>query len=577
MTPLLPQLIAHGLQLELIEPIDQLLADHCLRQLPKELSKRDEERVRLLLIHLSIATRSGLLYLSKETATLQLQPKVGELWHPVDQQAFHWLKRWHGELQEQLEQGWQLLLSLPSLPASLRLIDEQRLYWRRWWQAEQRLSQQLAERLLHQVALPIDTARAERLFEEWKSELLLLPEQLAAVRSASQQTLTLISGGPGTGKTHTAAFIVELLWQALAIEQGKPLRIALVAPTGKAAAALSHRIASQIRRRQDGVAPPIHSSTLHSLLSLQLERHSQLPPCLPYDLLLVDESSMVDLLSMERLFRAVAPHARLVLLGDHHQLPAVEPGAPFRQLIDQLATTQRAAICLRRSLRTDKSAILELAEAVKQGDTRRVLQQLNSPSSDGTLAWRYADGLPEPPDETSLDELADRFYAVSLLPQEQQLTPLRLLTPHRRGCWGAEALNEAIRGRLIARWQGPAPFVAPILIGVNDYQLELYNGEMGLLFLHQPQLGLQPEDYCLFVKTDQSQRQLPASLLPRYEWGWCFSVHKSQGSEFHQVIVAIPEGSARFGRPFLYTAITRARLQLELWGGKEQLAATLAS
>lgn len=299
----------------------------------------------------------------------------------------------------------------------------------------------------------------------------LEPEQQEAIRFAAEHAVTLICGGPGTGKSYTAARLVAAL--------GGPGEVAVAAPTGKAAANLGRALGRP-------------AQTLHALLQ---------KPRLPHDLVVVDEGSMIDAGMMARLLQAVKTGARLVLLGDDDQLPPVEAGNLFADLV------ALSPVCrLTRCLRTDLTEIVDKAEAVKQG---KIIETLPLPS---------------------IAELAQLEGTI--------------LTPLRRGPYGADALNR----QLHARRKGPVP----IVVKKNDLKRGLSNGDVGIL-----------EGGVARFTEDLS---VPAALLPPYDYAYVLSVHKSQGSEYDRVHVLLPQGSERFGREMLYTAITRARHDVKVYG-----------
>lgn len=326
----------------------------------------------------------------------------------------------------------------------------------------------------------------------------LQPEQQTALLAAAKSSLTLITGGPGTGKTYTASRLIKAI-------QGHP-KIILAAPTGKAASHL-----------QKTLGLDVPAKTLHAWLSKS--------SLLEADLIVVDEASMIDVQMMARLFAAVPSGARLVLLGDKYQLPPVESGGVFADLCAFHPNTVELKTCLR----TDLKEIIDLAVSVKAGDN--ILEHSNRLVGD----------------------------PLHYLMQEISKDPnFRVLSPLRHGPFGVETLNALIYKTL--------PFgPIPIIITANDYKLELFNGETGVLHRQSKEGPLKVGDYALFA----NGRRVPALLLPRYEYAYCMSVHKSQGSEFERVFLLLPDGAEKFGREVLYTGITRAKKELRFWGKDE--------
>ncbi len=371
-----------------------------------------------------------------------------------------------GELDSELIKQAQ---TLPELHVVVE--QESRWYLRRSWEAEQLFLENF-ERLSSATVEP----------KAFSTEGLNA-EQEAAIGYAMEHPVTLVSGGPGTGKTYTAAKLIG---------QFPKERVAVAAPTGKAAANLRASL------------PDISVQTLHALL----KRDQQIDA----DLVVIDEGSMIDAELMARLFKAVKTGARLVLFGDKDQLPPVESGSLFADL------SRNNRVELATCLRAELQEIIDVAQAVKQGKPV------------------HYEPLP------SVKEL---------IPMIQNSSAC-ILTPLRKGPYGVENLNALIH-------QGEEP--VPIMVKVNDPTQELYNGDTGLLYKEYAQFG---------------ERKLPRYLLPTYEYAYVLSVHKSQGSEYDEVIVLLPQGSERFGREMLYTAVTRARKKLTLYVEEGELEKVLA-
>jgi exodeoxyribonuclease V alpha subunit len=324
----------------------------------------------------------------------------------------------------------------------------------------------------------------------------LTEEQAQAVHLALSNTISIIEGGPGTGKTHLTSAIVKAV--------GKD--VVLAAPTGKAAARLKK------------YNPEFHCSTLHALLGLPKHEKTSY---IRANLIVVDESSMVDARLLAHFLRSLRAGQRVVFLGDGHQLPPIESGSLFTDLIDWVPTAH-----LSKCLRSDRKDILQLAQDILAG---KIVEPHEPLSEDKILAAK----------ETMI------------------------LTPLREGPWGVEALNQLIFSE-IKKPDGEI-WSIPILITKTDYEAQLYNGELGTLW----RTNVKP----LYAEFDG--RKIPASRLPPYELAFVLSVHKSQGSEFDHVMVLVPPGSENFGREVLYTAVTRARHSVTLCGDMETIEKTV--
>jgi len=345
----------------------------------------------------------------------------------------------------------------------------------------------------------------------------LLTAQREAILKAWQAPLTIITGGPGTGKSYTSRRLIQA-FRTVCPEA----EIALAAPTGKAASNL-----------QGNLSLDRSAQTLHSLLSKKRR--------LSADLILVDESSMIDVEMFFRLFSCVKRGARLVLVGDPNQLPPVEAGRLFADLV----AAESCVVRLQRCMRAEESSLIDFADAIQQGSlaksyrgvVRRSLRAPREIAREAITAWeKGAVGEADP----------ERLL--------QHLSGFRLLSLVRKGCYGVESMNNLCR-------EGSRAAPLPILITANDHQQKLYNGEMGVL------LG----DEAYFWGGEGEVRRFPKLLLPPFELAFCLSVHKSQGSEFRHVTLLLPEGSDRFGREGLYTAATRAKRSLTIYSAKGEL------
>jgi len=478
----------------------------------------------------------------------------------------------------------------------LILDTEDRLYLHRYWDYEQRLAGHLIRRAgrgvegLDRARLAADLAA---LFPA--REGVPVDWQKLAAATAVLRTLSVISGGPGTGKTTTVTRILALLRRQ---PGGEALRIALAAPTGKAAA----RMQQSIRLAQTGGEPaselaggmPQQASTLHRLLGFRPGvngfRHHRDNP-LPLDVLILDEASMIDVALMAKLLEALPEHARLILLGDKDQLASVEAGAvlgdicgpcrgPSAVFADELAdlTGERpqhaegppsglcdAVVVLRHSFRfAADSPIGRLAAAVNQGDAVRAAACLKEDAG-GVLNWCTTAEVVEQASRRYLGLFEAVRTGVSVERLFQQLDRFRLLCALRQGPAGAQMLNQRIALRLAQHgvptdreWYAGRP----VMITRNDHALRLYNGDIGLT-LADP--GRDAALQVVFLAEDRSLRWLAPARLPPHESVYAMTVHKSQGSEFDEVLLLLPDqDSPVLSRELVYTAVTRARRRFTL-------------
>ncbi|MCA9710222.1 MAG: exodeoxyribonuclease V subunit alpha, partial [Myxococcales bacterium] len=432
----------------------------------------------------------------------------------------------------------------------------------------------------------------------------------------ARRGLTVISGGPGTGKTSTVVRILALLQEQALARGDRPLRMQLFAPTGKAAARLGESIVARLHElpidERVRRAIPTQPSTIHRGLGFRPSTpthfvHDAHNP-LPVDLALVDEASMVDLALMAKLVDAVPPQARLVLLGDKNQLASVEAGAilgdvcrtdarpgfsaQFRDELAALAGPQGlpevppaagppgigdCIVELVNSYRfSAQGGIGGLAQAVNVGDGDAAVQALGRPVEPGRVPGSRAPVALVPLRED--DELSDVLRPLVLdgfaplmetRDPERRLEVLgrfRLLSPHRHGRYGVLALNRLVQD-LLARAELLNPRETwydgrPIIVTENDHQLELYNGDVGLV--HRDDHG---HTRVVFGTSGGSLRWLAPARLPPHETVFAMTVHKSQGSEFDRVALTLPAAvSPVLTRELVYTAITRAREQIVIYG-----------
>ena len=460
-----------------------------------------------------------------------------------------------------------------SRPAPL-VVAGGRLYLQRYYRYERRL----ADRLLRLAG--------ERHREDDLEEMLdrAFPENGTAVRQrqagrlALTRSLVLVTGGPGTGKTYTVARILSLLLR----RHGAGLRVALAAPTGKAAMRLSESIASGMSACDLPpdllAAMPGKASTLHRLLGVRRDstqfRHCAERP-LPADVVVVDEASMVDLALMSKLVDALAPGGRLILLGDRDQLASVESGAVLADCCRALADN---TVELDRSYRFDEG-IARLAALVNGRDASGAWEMLESadPGNVGVLAEGICDH--------AVPRYQEYMEAASRAGDERQIRELfallgrfRVLCALRQGGQGTVAVNAAIEQGLrqagFAIGSGESWYPGrPVMVTRNDYNLELFNGDVGICL---PERSAAGRLLVWFERPDGRLRAVVPGRLPQCDTVFAMTVHKSQGSEFEEVLVVLPDRDNQLlSRELVYTAITRARKSVRIAATPQILAAAV--
>jgi exodeoxyribonuclease V alpha subunit len=269
------------------------------------------------------------------------------------------------------------------------------------------------------------------------------------------------------------------------------------------------------------------------------------------------------------------------MLGDPHQLPPVESGLFFGDLVNLAEGPLKDQVTmLSKCMRAELDAIVNLAATINSGSW----EQFNSIAAEGDVGCKFYDpALPSYEIQKRLiDASLPRYPCCSDADPAELLTlfnDFKLLTPLRKGPFGVDALNGLIKEAASRKLPKGAPLIAPILIASNDYRLELYNGETGVLIKQDARdEKIRKGDIALFPSNDPNDdtlRSIPALLLPRFEYAYAMSIYKSQGSEFNEVLIFLPDGASHLGRDILYTAATRAKKKLQILSTEAALKATI--
>jgi exodeoxyribonuclease V alpha subunit len=499
----------------------------------------------------------------------------------------------------------------------IRLIGEH-LYLDRYWRQESALAANLRDRSQEapaEVDLELLHQGVARLFPDQTDSA-----QAVAAAAAVLRQLAVIAGGPGTGKTTTVARVAALVLEQAEEPSSHPPLIALAAPTGKASARLKEAVNEEAARLQ--VSDPIRehlltleASTLHRLLGSRPGTGSRFRHDannrLPHDAVIVDEASMVSLPLMASLVAGVRPAARLILIGDPGQLTSVEAGAVLGDIVGPAVQGLRINAPTRDALAAatghqvdaeDPPAGVEvgdgivmldrvhrfgeeigsLANAIRIGDGDGAMESLGA--SNGEITWIDLDAA-EDPVNPALNLVKERAQAAAGQVIEaalkgaggdaiQALARFRLLCAHRRGASGVSTwlsrleawLGEAIDGfDPDERW-----YVGrPLLVTQNDYSLEIFNGDTGVVVAEDDGVA------AAFERGDRLLAIRP-SRLEAVETAYAMTIHKSQGSQFDTAAVVLPSPDSRIlTRELLYTAVTRARRELILIGTEESIRAAV--
>ena len=446
------------------------------------------------------------------------------------------------------------------------VLYNRRLYLHRYYHYEKRLAMQISTMAAMNVSLP----DSEGVLEGYLADTAAVADwQNEAAKVALHKTPAIICGGPGTGKTTTVVKILALLLQVA----GRKLDIALAAPTGKAAMRLSESIRNSLawmelpKKIVDLL--PTQATTLHRLLGYRHHspqfRHTCENP-LGWDVVVVDEASMVDLALMSKLVDALKPGTRLLLLGDKDQLASVESGAVLGDLIKSLPDN---TVELQKTYRFNDN-IKRLATSINTGDSATAWALLADATADNITVL-----------QTDIIEHIGHHYAqfmaeVYRSPRPevgalfQSFNRFQVLCAIHYGNQGVAGINRRVELSLTRRgFACPSDSWypgRPVLITRNDYSLDLFNGDIGLC-LPDPVDG---SILVWFAGTNGGMRSYSPYRLPPCETVFAMTIHKSQGSEFANVVVVLPDEDNRIlSRELIYTAVTRAKESVAVVAGQQ--------
>jgi len=482
-----------------------------------------------------------------------------------------------------------------------------RLYLQRYWAFEVTVAAQLAERRARADGVTPDPA--QRVATDAALAAVFGPDpgadgmdrdadpQRLAARRALSFPVSVVSGGPGTGKTHTVSRILAAAHLA-ARDRGEGFRAALAAPTGKAANRMREAVGEQVVGLEAAgtIDPELGDvlrstvpTTLHRLLGATGRtgfRHDAAHP-LPVDLVVVDETSMVSLPLLARLLDAVRPEARLVLVGDPFQLTSIEAGTVMADLVGpggdlpgrpDLPLAGRVTE-LRRGYRfTAGSATATLALAIRDGDADRVVELLSEGGPE--VHWVT------PGDAAGLSDLRDQVVSAAhrtvsaaldgrereslVAAQSVKVLAAVRLGPNGRDEWSA-LIGDAVTGDVPVGRRGGWPRVGtPVMVTRNDPVNDVANGDVGVV------VDEDSTSWVLLGGPDELRRLAPARLGSWEPW-WAMTIHKSQGSEFPHAVVALPTvDSPILTRELLYTAVTRAKPEVTVVGSEQMIRTAVA-
>jgi len=492
------------------------------------------------------------------------------------------------------------------------VLKSNRLYLRRYFQHEINV----ANSLLNHIAQPSPTLPKQirpllkQLFSGEASS-----DQRRAAEIALTNNFSIISGGPGTGKTTTVVKILFLL--TLIGRTNGSHDTLLLAPTGKAADRLSQSIQAGIERLmtempEDAIITsslPREASTIHRALgyrpdSIEFRHHKENP--LSAKLVIIDETSMVDLPMMARLLDAILPDSQIIFLGDQHQLASVQVGsvlADLMQAANQQSLLSPCSAVLQQTFRTT-GAIKECCDQIRAGDSNEAWKiaaehshaeqqlPLSIHSKSGSL---LTEELP-----LSLHAALEPFFLRHWLPvlQDSQKSPqeklnaidqFRILTPTHHGPYGINAMNQTIH-RLLTQYgfdtSSPWFIGRSIIVTSNNYSAKVFNGDTGLVLPHSdhsqsPQQGQDKAITVHFPGPKGTSRMVSPTRLPDVETAWALTIHRTQGSEYDHILLILPPSSSEskqqdfITRELLYTGLSRAKHSATIWTDKNHFQAII--
>jgi exodeoxyribonuclease V alpha subunit len=496
-----------------------------------------------------------------------LQTKASDLWPPEAAPALSLPAQSH----------WEAVLRQSTLTrrGPLVLDERSRLYFRRYFELERDVAGELATRSAPRREGAPDPAWLEGALRRLFGGDAVSPQRKAAT-NAMRHRLSLLCGGPGTGKTTAVAAIVALLIERDLRAAGHPPHVMLLAPTGKSAA----RLGEAVTRAKLGIdasrqvldAIPGHATTVHRALGMHragmlFRRDAEHP--LEAGVIVVDEASMIDLALMRQLLIATPQDATLLIVGDPDQLTSVEAGSVLRDLVmasTETWWTDRVTHLTTTFRYAEDQPLGQLVRAIRCGDAARVEALLGLPDAED-VAWVGPEGL-----AGELDRAAQR-WAQTLCTTDPEAhfaerSRFVVLSPYRVGLTGTRQLGAAIESRL-PKTIGRSAGITPIIIEQNSQELQVYNGDFAMLFQTEPRRAV-------IQRVAEDIHEVSEARLPPYSNAFALSVHKAQGSEFEEVLIVLPEQDAPLlTRELLYTAVSRAKKRVRLVGPKEVILAAL--
>ncbi|NWK54578.1 exodeoxyribonuclease V subunit alpha [Verrucomicrobiaceae bacterium N1E253] len=470
----------------------------------------------------------------------------------------------------------------PGGSAPLILTEDNRLYLQRYYQHEQHIVRAVNQRIRTTTGdlAPSILQRIEDLFETTEGN-----DQAHAALRALKHSFTIISGGPGTGKTTTVLKILLLLKESLIFTH--PSECLLLAPTGKAADRLRQSILTGMKALKiNDPEFPTETSTIHRALgylqgSIEFKHDAQNP--LQAKVVIVDETSMTDLTLMSRLMEALPAETRVILLGDKNQLASVQVGTVLGDLMEVAESPghslSECAVTLNRSYRT-QGPISAACSAIRDGNADNAWQEIMHSETDVAGALIHHT-LPDHPAAALTPFVQQHWLPVlknNTMTDEEKLQAIdrfRILCPTHNGRYGIKAINTAVDHILSRHGIDTSSTWYPgrsVIVQTNDYALNIFNGDTGLV-------GQSDDSTYVSFPSNEEPRNISPALLPEVHTAWALTIHRTQGSEYDHILLIIPPCSESpiLSRELLYTGLSRAKQSATLWCTEQSFSDTVNS